>query len=91
MKSELPSKMKAIQLQEPGKMVLTELPLPKPTSNELLIKTKAATICTSDLHDIDRDVYKRQIQLSYRTQYITGCKNTVIPIIKKIYGRAVPY
>lgn len=57
MKSELPSKMKAIQLQEPGKMVLTELPLPKPTSNELLIKTKAATICTSDLHDIDSNPF----------------------------------
>jgi len=57
MKNELPSRMKAIQLQEPGKMVLPELPMPKPKANELLIKTKAATICTSDLHDIDTNPF----------------------------------
>ena len=49
--------MKAIQLQEPQKMILTELPLPKPKSNEVLIKTKAATICTSDLHDIESNPF----------------------------------
>ena len=50
--------MKAIQLKEPRKMVLTELPVPKPKSNEVLIKTKAATICTSDLHDIESNPFK---------------------------------
>lgn len=52
MKHEIPLTMKAIQLLEPQKMVHTELPVPKPKSNEVLIKTKVATICTSDLHDI---------------------------------------
>lgn len=50
--------MNVIQLQAPQKMVLTRLPVPKPKSNEVLIKTKAATICTSDLHDIDSNPFK---------------------------------
>ncbi len=58
MKHELPFRMKAIQLQGPQKMVLTELPLPKPKSNEVLIKTKVATICTSDLHDIESNPFQ---------------------------------
>ncbi|MEO9022666.1 MAG: alcohol dehydrogenase catalytic domain-containing protein [Ginsengibacter sp.] len=57
MMRELPATMMSIQLQEPQKMVLTELPIPKPKSNEVLIKTKAATICTSDLHDIESNPF----------------------------------
>lgn len=53
----IPASMKAIQLREPNKMVLTELPVPQPKSNEVLIKTKAATICTSDLHDIESNPF----------------------------------
>jgi len=49
--------MLAIQLREPQKMVLTELPIPIPKSNEVLIKTKVATICTSDLHDIESNPF----------------------------------
>lgn len=49
--------MKAIQLRESNKMVLTELPVPRPKSNEVLIKTKVATICTSDLHDIESNPF----------------------------------
>jgi 2-desacetyl-2-hydroxyethyl bacteriochlorophyllide A dehydrogenase len=54
----LPTKMKALQLVEPQKMVLSELPVPKPKWNEVLIKTKAATICTSDLHDIESNPFR---------------------------------
>ena len=57
MKNELHYLMKAIQLQGTKKMVLTELPIPKPKPNEVLIKTKVATICTSDLHDIESNPF----------------------------------
>lgn len=53
----IPASMKAIQLREANKMVLTEIPVPQPKSNEVLIKTKAATICTSDLHDIESNPF----------------------------------
>jgi 2-desacetyl-2-hydroxyethyl bacteriochlorophyllide A dehydrogenase len=48
----LPTTMKALQLQGINQLVLTERPLPAPKENEVLIKTSATTICTSDLHDI---------------------------------------
>lgn len=44
--------MNVLQLQDINKLMLTKLPIPKPKDDEVLIKTKAATICTSDLHDI---------------------------------------
>lgn len=44
--------MKALVLDSPGKLVMKDLPIPVPGEHELLIQTKAATICTSDLHDI---------------------------------------
>lgn len=49
--------MKSIQLQAPQKLVLAEVPVPKPKPNEVLIKTQAATICTSDLHDIESNPF----------------------------------
>jgi|GEM_PF-595547 len=50
--SILPTHMKALQLLGLHKLVMTELPLPSPGKNEVLIRTTATTICTSDLHDI---------------------------------------
>ncbi len=44
--------MKALQLQGVNRLVQVNLPVPVPADNEVLIQTKAATICTSDLHDI---------------------------------------
>lgn len=44
--------MKALQLQGPDLLVPVELPLPSPKASEVLIRTMATTICTSDLHDI---------------------------------------
>jgi Threonine dehydrogenase and related Zn-dependent dehydrogenases len=49
---KLPTTMKALQLQGRDALVLTELPVPVPGANEVLIQTAATTICTSDLHDI---------------------------------------
>lgn len=44
--------MKALVLDSPGKLIMKDVPIPELGRNELLIQTKAATICTSDLHDI---------------------------------------
>lgn len=44
--------MQALQLCGPERLELRELPLPQPAADEVLIQTRAATICTSDLHDI---------------------------------------
>lgn len=44
--------MQALQLRSPGRLELVELPVPTPRPDELLIRTAAATICTSDLHDL---------------------------------------
>ncbi|MCU6762421.1 Sorbitol dehydrogenase [uncultured Roseburia sp.] len=40
--------MKAMVLEEPGKLVLRELPIPKPGPRDVLLKTKYAGICGSD-------------------------------------------
>lgn len=43
--------MRAAQLTEPGKpLQLVEVPVPKPKRGEVLLKVKAAGICSSDLH-----------------------------------------
>ncbi|MFT4019830.1 MAG: alcohol dehydrogenase catalytic domain-containing protein, partial [Agriterribacter sp.] len=50
--SNLPPYMQALQLQGIEQLVQVTLPVPVPAGDEVLIQTKAATICTSDLHDI---------------------------------------
>lgn len=44
--------MKALRLREPGIVELCELPFPTPGPGWLLIRTRATTICTSDIADI---------------------------------------
>ena len=44
--------MKALQLVQAGDLRLVDLPQPEPGPGELLVKTGAATICTSDLYDV---------------------------------------
>ena len=46
------STMRALQLQAMGRLVEVELPVPEPKADEVLIRTVATTICTSDLNDI---------------------------------------
>jgi 2-desacetyl-2-hydroxyethyl bacteriochlorophyllide A dehydrogenase len=48
----IPASMQALQMQGPGELALTTLPTPVPGPREVLIRTVAATICTSDLHDL---------------------------------------
>ena len=49
--------MKALMLKSPGELVMCDAPVPEPGENELLIRTKAATICTSDLIDIKENPF----------------------------------
>jgi threonine dehydrogenase-like Zn-dependent dehydrogenase len=44
--------MKAVVLQSIGKVELMDVPIPTIRPDQMLIKTGAATICTSDLNDI---------------------------------------
>lgn len=44
--------MQALQLQAPGQLALAHLTRPNPGPHDVLIRTVAATVCTSDLHDI---------------------------------------
>ena len=50
-------KMLAMQLKAPKKeLVLVELPIPKPSVNEVLIKVSTCGVCRTDLHIIDDEL-----------------------------------
>jgi len=49
--------MQVLQMRGPGELVLTTLPVPTPGPRDVLIRTLAATICTSDLHDLARNPF----------------------------------
>lgn len=44
--------MQALQMKGLNTLVRTEVPIPVPGAGDVLIQTLAATICTSDLHDL---------------------------------------
>jgi threonine dehydrogenase-like Zn-dependent dehydrogenase len=44
--------MRALQMQGIGRLVEVTLPIPRPSRGEVLVRTRFATICTSDLHDL---------------------------------------
>ena len=48
----LSNTMRALQLLDIGRLVEVRLPVPRPQPDEVLIRTVATTICTSDLNDI---------------------------------------
>jgi 2-desacetyl-2-hydroxyethyl bacteriochlorophyllide A dehydrogenase len=56
-----PSTMQALQMRGPGELVLTPLPVPEPGPRDVLIRTLATTICTSDLHDLARNPFDIQL------------------------------
>ncbi|RAJ93229.1 L-iditol 2-dehydrogenase/L-idonate 5-dehydrogenase [Larkinella arboricola] len=53
-----PLLMQGLQMQGIGNLVNVELPVPVPKPDEVLIRTQAATICTSDLHDLATNPFK---------------------------------
>ena len=44
--------MRALRLIEPGRVELVDVPEPRPAADQVLVRTGAALICTSDLNDI---------------------------------------
>src|SRR5580765_5695131 len=56
--SSPPSAMLALQMRGPDELALTTLPMPAPGPRDVLIRTLAATICTSDLHDLARNPFR---------------------------------
>lgn len=54
----MPATMQGLQLRAIGKLALTSLPVPEPGPRDVLVRTVAATICTSDLHDIARNPFR---------------------------------
>ncbi len=49
--------MQALQLLAPNQLEHCVLPTPQPGPHQVLVKTLATTICTSDLHDISRNPF----------------------------------
>jgi threonine dehydrogenase-like Zn-dependent dehydrogenase len=45
--------VKALVLHKPGCLEMEDVPIPSPKNGELLIRTKAATVCVSDINDIN--------------------------------------
>ena len=48
----IPTTMRALQLQALNRLVEVQVPVPMPKPGEVLVRTVATTICTSDLNDI---------------------------------------
>jgi D-arabinose 1-dehydrogenase-like Zn-dependent alcohol dehydrogenase len=44
--------MKAFVMKRIGEVGLMEKPIPEPGSNDAVVKTTAALICTSDVHTV---------------------------------------
>lgn len=53
----VPATMRALQMRGIGQLMLTTLPVPMPGPTEVLIRTQAATLCTSDLQDLARNPF----------------------------------
>jgi len=49
--------MRALVLQSPGRLELTDVPRPSPAHDQLLVRTEAALVCTSDINDVRRNPF----------------------------------
>lgn len=52
-----PAMMQALQLQGLNRLMQVTMPVPQPKVDELLVRTVATTLCTSDLNDIARNPF----------------------------------
>lgn len=55
--------MKALQLQDVKRLALIDIDVPQPAADQLLIKTGAAVICTSDLNDIRENPFQIRLPI----------------------------
>src|SRR5437773_4244326 len=53
----IPTTMRALQLQALNRLVEVTLPVPRPKPGEMIVRTGATTICTSDLNDIKENPF----------------------------------
>lgn len=64
MKTELPKNMKAMILESPGKpLVLKEVSVPKPGTEQMLIRIHACGVCRTDLHIVDGELTSPKLPL----------------------------
>lgn len=56
--------MKAVMLHALNQVALAEVPTPSPAADQLLVRTAAATICTSDLQDIAHNPFGAALPLT---------------------------
>ena len=54
MSYQVPEKMKAWVLGNPGELTLQEKPVPQPDKAEVLVRVDAVAICATDLEIIER-------------------------------------
>ena len=57
------SMMKAVLLKGQNKAELEEIPIPGCADGEILIRTKAATVCTSDILDMRHDIFSNPLPI----------------------------
>jgi propanol-preferring alcohol dehydrogenase len=56
--------MQAMVLREPGRpLVLTEMPVPQPAADQLLLKIEACAVCRTDLHVVDGELHDPKLPL----------------------------
>ncbi len=56
--------MQAMVLREPGRpLALTEMPVPQPAADQLLLKIEACAVCRTDLHIVDGELHDPKLPL----------------------------
>jgi len=55
--------MKAVMLEAPNTVKMREIPIPAPGKGEILIQTKAATVCTSDIMDMKQGLFTNNLPM----------------------------
>lgn len=63
-KNSLPASMRAMVLEVPGQSLqLRQVPLPKPSAGEILIRVHACGVCRTDLHIVDNELTEPKLPL----------------------------
>src|SRR5258706_2200829 len=72
-----PDSMQAMVLTAPGQpLALTELPLPRPDADQLLLKVECCAVCRTDLHVIDGELRDPKLPLVLGHQIVGVVEGT---------------